>query len=581
MILLINQNTLKFRTLMKLIHKVLLVCTYILFFISNLKAQNNLNYSFDVNKISEKIDNLLMDYSSKEAGISIGIVINNELVIQKQLGLANLEHQIPITRETSFHVASVSKQFTAFAILQLENEGKLSLNDDIRKYIPQLNEFENRITINNLLNHTSGIKDEFNLLRLSGWRSNDFIANDHVLNILYNQTSLNFEPNENFMYSNSGYTLLAEIVARVSGMKFSEYTEKYIFKPLKMYNTQFVDKEGQIIKTKANSYYKDGQFYIEDVFNNTRYGATNLSTTIEDLSKWIINFNKKEVGDSSLFDKMHSQKKLNNGNTYGYANGQVIDNYKGVKRISHSGQDASYQAYIGRFPDLGISIIFFDNNSEIDVRKVVGQLTEICLSDYLENKNYTKTSEILLSKKTPIIKAVKSLKKYEGYYWNDEDRYSRQLKIQNDTLQYVRNENDKTALIPVDENEFEMVFDEYVSVSFQSNQMVVTENDGYQTTLDKYIPADYNSNSLKQFVGKYYSPELNTFYTFLVENNILVANHTRLGNFNLNAIKKDFFIGNKGSIRKVVFLRNELGKIVGLNISSSRAKNVEFHKLSE
>jgi CubicO group peptidase (beta-lactamase class C family) len=565
---------------MKFKYQTILVCTYILFSIPNIKAQNNLN-TFDVNKIENRIDSLLIDYDDKKAGMSIGIVIENKLVIQKHIGLANLEHQVPISRETSFHVASVSKQFTAFAILQLENEGKLSLSDDVRKYIPELNEFKNTITINNLLNHTSGIKDQWNLLRLSGWRLNDFIDNDHVLNILYNQTSLNFEPNEDFMYSNSGYTLLAEIVTRVSGIRFSEYTEKYIFKPLKMYNTQFVDKEGQIINNKAYSYYKDGKYYIEDIFNNTSYGATNLSTTIEDLSKWVSNFNKKEIGNSVIFKKMDTQEKLNNDETYGYANGQFINQYKGIKRIAHSGQDASYQAYIGRFPDLDISIIFSNNNSEIDGGKIIGQLTEICLSEYLENKNYKPTTETLLSKKTPIIKAVKSLKNYEGYYWNDKDRYSRQLKIQNDTLQYIRNSNDKTALIPVDKNEFEMAIDEYVSVSFQSNQIVLTLNDGYTITLDKYIPAEYDSNSLKQFVGKYYSPELNTYYTFLSEDNILVANHTRLGNFKLKAIENDFFIGNKGSIQKVLFLRDKLGKIVGLNISSSRAKNVEFIKVNE
>lgn len=565
---------------MKLKYQTILVCTYILFSIPNIKAQNNLN-TFDVNKIENRIDSLLIDYDDKKAGMSIGIVIENKLVIQKHIGLANLEHQVPISRETSFHVASVSKQFTAFAILQLENEGKLSLSDDVRKYIPELNEFKNTITIKNLLNHTSGIKDQWNLLRLSGWRLNDFIDNDHVLNILYNQTSLNFEPNEDFMYSNSGYTLLAEIVTRVSGIRFSEYTKKYIFKPLKMYNTQFVDKEGQIINNKAYSYYKDGKYYIEDIFNNTSYGATNLSTTIEDLSKWVSNFNKKEIGNSVIFKKMDTQEKLNNDETYGYANGQFINQYKGIKRIAHSGQDASYQAYIGRFPDLDLSIIFSNNNSEIDGGKIIGQLTEICLSEYLENKNYKPTTETLLSKKTPIIKAVKSLKNYEGYYWNDKDRYSRQLKIQNDTLQYIRNSNDKTALIPVDKNEFEMAIDEYVSVSFQSNQIVLTLNDGYTITLDKYIPAEYDSNSLKQFVGKYYSPELNTYYTFLSEDNILVANHTRLGNFKLKAIENDFFIGNKGSIQKVLFLRDKLGKIVGLNISSSRAKNVEFIKVNE
>jgi CubicO group peptidase (beta-lactamase class C family) len=513
--------------------------------------------------------------------LAIGIVIDHKLVIQKQKGLANLEHQVPITKETSFHVASVSKQFTAFAILQLENEGKLSLNDDIRKYIPEMNEFNKRITIHNLLNHTSGIKDQWNLLRLSGWRLNDYIDNDQVINILCNQTSLNFEPNEEFMYSNSGYTLLAEIVTRVSGMQFSEYTQKYIFKPLKMHNTQFVDKEGQIIKNKANSYYKDGQFYIEDVFNNSSYGATNLSTTIEDLSKWIINFSKKEVGNSRLFDKMNSQKKLNNGNTYGYANGQFINQYKGINRIDHTGQDASFQAYVGRFPDLNVGIIFVNNNSQINGGKVLGQLTEICFSEYLETRNYNPEPKKILNKKSPISKPVKALKNFEGYYWNDKDRYSRQLKVLNDTLQYIRNKNNKTALVPVDNNEFEMAIDEYVSVLFKSNQMVLTFYDGYQTTLDKYIPAAYDANVLKQFTGEYYSPELNTYYTFSVEDDNLVANHTRLGNFKLKAIKNDFFIGNKGSIQKVVFLRNELGKIVGLNISSSRAKNVKFNKVNE
>lgn len=563
------------------ISRQIVLCICALFFTLTSTAQDNLNYNFDVNQIANKIDALLKDYNENEPGISIGIVVDNKLAIQKQIGLANLEHQIPITSKTSFHVASVSKQFTAFAILLLENEGKLSLDDDIRKYIPEMHEFEHTITIKNLLNHTSGMKDQWNLLRLAGWRLNDFIDHDNVLKILYNQTSLNFKPNDDFMYSNSGYTLLAEIVARVSGMNFSDYTEKHIFKPLKMNNTKFVDKEGQIIKNKAKSYYKNGQEFIEDVFNNTSYGATNLSTTLEDLSKWVVNFNTKEVGSSELFDKMNSLEKLNNGNTYGYANGQFINEYRGIHRISHSGQDASYQAYIGRFPNLDISIIFFNNSSKINGGKIVGQLTEICLSEYVKSRPHQPVSKTVLTKKTPITIPVQNLRNFEGYYWDEKDRYSRQLKVQNDTLQYIRNEKDKTALLPVGKNEFEMAIDEYVSVAFKSDQIIVTLDDGYQIWLDKYIPAAYDFNTLKQFEGKYRSPELNSFYTVSVKDNRLVVNHTRLGDFHLKAIKNDYFIGNKGSIQKVVFLRNKLKEIVGLNISSSRAKNVRFNKISE
>lgn len=559
--------------------KIILVCICVLSLIPNLQAQDNFDNSFDLDLIEKRIDSLLNSYNAKEPGISIGVVKNNKLVLEKQFGIANMEHQIPIKSETSFHVASVSKQFTAFAILQLEDIGKLSLDDDIRKYIPEMNNFENKITIRNLLNHTSGLKDQWNLLRLSGWRLNDFIDNNQVLNILYNQTSLNFKPNEKFMYSNSGFTLLAEIVSRVSNMSFSEYTQKYIFKPLEMYNTQFVDRAGQIIINKSYSYFKEDTAFIEDIFNNTSVGATNLSTTIQDLSKWVVNFNSKKVGNNTIFEKMNAQGKLINGNSYGYANGQFINEYRGLTRIEHSGQDASYQAYVGRFPDINISLIFTNNNSEIDGGKLVRQLTDICLNKYFQPQENNPNSKNLLTKKKPMTTKERTLQNFEGYYWNDKDRYSRQIKVQNDTLQYIRNNSDKTALIPVDKYEFEMKMDEYVSVSFNSNQMNVTLNDGYKIVLEKYIPANYNSESLKDFKGTYYSQELKSYYTILVKDNILTANHTRLGYFKLKAIKNDYFIGTKGSFQEVLFFRNKLGKIVNFKVSSSRAKDVQFDKI--
>lgn len=559
--------------------KLITVSVYILFLISKLNAQNQLDTSFNSKQIEKNIDSLFYGYEELEPGLAIGIIKNDKLIIQKQFGLANMEHQIPITSKTSFHVASVSKQFTAFAILLLENEGKLSLNDDIRKYIPEMKEFENKITIQNLLTHTSGLKDQWNLLRLAGWRLNDFIDNNQVLEILYRQETLNFQPNESFMYSNSGYTLLAEIVSRVSNMSFSNYTKKHIFIPLEMYNTQFVDQEGQIIKNKSYSYYKDDSFYVEDVFNNTSVGATNLSTTIEDLSKWTINFSNQKIGNSKIFEKMESRMKLNNGDLNGYSYGQFINDYNGFKRIEHSGQDASYQAYLARFPEVNLSLIFMNNNSGIDGGKLIKQLTDICLNEYLEYGQKDTISPDLLVNKKPIVKNTKELQPFEGYYWHDDERYSRQIKIENDTLFYVRSESDKTALIPVDDNEFEMELDEYVSVFFNADQMIVTLDDGYKISLYKYAPANYNLHSLKEFEGDYYSSELNSYYNFFSKDTSLVANHVRLGNFQLTAIKNDYFIGDKGSFQNVVFLRDASKKIIGFKVSSSRAKNVQFNKV--
>jgi len=542
------------------------------------QAQTEVDFSLALNQIEKNVDSMLNGYNEKAPGISIGIVSNNKLIYEKQFGLANVEYEIPITYETSFHVASVSKQFTAFAILLLEDEGKLSLDDDIRIYLPEMHNFQDTITIRHLLNHTSGLKDQFNLLRLSGWTLDDVITNEQVLHILFNQKSLNFQPDEKHMYSNSGYTLLAEIVARVSKMSFAEFTNKRIFKPLQMHHSQFVDTEGQIVKNKSISYYKTDSTFREDLFNNFSVGATNLNTTILDLSKWANNFDTKVVGNDSIFKKMHAQTPLNDGSFYGYAGGQFINTYKGFKRIEHSGQDASYQAYLARFPELDLSIIFTNTNGEINGARMVYDIMDICMEPYLVNKK-TSSPEKRLTHKKPIQKATSYLKQFEGYYWDEGDKYSRQIKVENDTLKFIT-QNGKTALVPVDEQEFEMNIKEYVALSFNADQMIMTLDDGYKIVSDKYIPANYNSKTLREFNGRYYSPELNAYYTFSTDENTLVANHTRLGDFKLNAIKNDYFLGNKGSFLKVVFLRNKLNNVIGFEVSSSRAKDVQFNKLN-
>ena len=557
----------------------IIIISLCLLLITKANAQEKVDFSSTLHQIDKSIDSLLNGYNENAPGISIGIVSNNKLVYEKQFGLANLDYEIPITYETSFHVASVSKQITAFAILLLEDEGKLSIDDDIRIYLPEMYNFQNTITIRHLLNHTSGLKDQFNLLRLSGWTLDDVITNTQVLHILFNQKTLNFQPNEKHMYSNSGYTLLAEIVARVSKMSFAEFTNKRIFKPLQMHQSQFVDTEGQIVKNKSISYYKTDSTYREDLFNNFSVGATNLNTTIQDLSKWANNFDTKVVGNDSIFKKMHAQTPLNDGSFYGYAGGQFINTYKGFKRIEHSGQDASYQAYLARFPELNLSIIFTNTNGEINGARMVYDIMDICLKPYLDHKKTTSAPKKRLTHKNRIQKTTSYLKQFEGYYWDEGDKYSRQIKVENDTLKFIT-KNGKTALVPVDEQEFEMDIEEYVALTFNADQMIMTLDDGYQIVSDKYIPANYNSKTLEEFNGKYYSPELNAYYTFRTEENTLVANHTRLGDFKLNAIKNDYFLGNKGSFLKVVFLRNNSKKVIGFEVSSSRAKNVQFNKLN-
>lgn len=333
------------------------ILSIIAFFMS-LFAFGQVNNSKDV-FLENKIDAVFKDIKKIDPGVSVRILKDNKIIAQKNYGLANLEYQIPVSNKTVFHAASVSKQFTAFAILLLEAEGKLSLNDDVRKYIPEMHVFDKKITLKHLATHTSGIKDQHNITRLAGFNLDDIITNEQALNLIYNQKTLNFEPNEQFMYSNSGYTLLAEVVARVSKQSFSSFIKERIFIPLKMNNSLFVDKTGQLVKNKAYSYYKENGVYRKDIYQNSSVGASNLATTIEDLTKWSINFSTYTVGNKSIFEKMKKLESLNNGKTYGYGLGLFVNNYKGIPKIEHSGLDASYQAYIGWFQEQNISVVFF------------------------------------------------------------------------------------------------------------------------------------------------------------------------------------------------------------------------------
>ena len=527
--------------------------------------------------LENKIDAVFKDIKKTDPGVSIALLKNNEIIVQRNYGLANLEYQIPVTNKTVFHAASVSKQFTAFAILLLEEEGKLSLDDDIRKHIPEMHNFNKKITLKHLATHTSGIKDQHNITRLAGFNLDDIITNQQALDLIYKQKTLNFEPNEQFMYSNSGYALLAEVVARVSKQSFSSFIKEKVFIPLKMNNSLFVDKTGQLVKNKAYSYYKENGVYRKDIYQNSSVGASNLATTTEDLTKWSVNFSTYTVGNKTIFEKMKKLESLNNGKTYGYGLGLFVNKYKGIKKIEHSGLDASYQTYIGWFEKHNMSLVFLSNNGELNGGRIIYKLTGICLDEFAKQP---KNSSKKLTKKNTIVKTdLQTLKNHEGFYWNVKDRFSRELRILNGSLNYVGGNGKLTKINPVGKNEYEFDSKEYTGVKINNSKMNVILDDGYTLSFEKYIPANYNNESIREFKGIYYSEELNTIYTFDTKGNELIAKHQRTGNFKLTAIKNDFFIGNKGSFRNVVFIRNNKKEVIGFKVSSSRAKNIVFKKI--
>jgi CubicO group peptidase (beta-lactamase class C family) len=282
-------------------------------------------------RVKEQVDQLFTKWDKVETpGAAIAIIKDGKIIYSRGYGMANLEYDIPNTPATVFHIASVSKQFTAFAIYLLERENKLSLDDDVRRYLPELHDFGKAITIRQLLHHTSGLRDQWNLLALAGWRLEDVITQQDVLGLIWRQKELNFAPGEQMLYSNTGYTLLGLIVERVSGTSLSKFTQERIFQPLGMTHTHFQDDYGSLVKNRAYSYYTQEGGYKYIALSYSTVGPTSLFTTVEDLARWDQNFYDGRVGGEMVLDKMQAKGQLNNGRDINYASGLVIDEYRGL-----------------------------------------------------------------------------------------------------------------------------------------------------------------------------------------------------------------------------------------------------------
>jgi CubicO group peptidase (beta-lactamase class C family) len=274
---------------------------------------------------AKEIDAIFQEVNRPDSpGAATAVIEQGKLAYQKGYGSANLEYNIPIGPDTIFHVASVSKQFTAMAVVLLERDGKLSIDDDVHKYLPELPDYSQKITLRNLLQHTSGIRDQWQTLSTAGWSMEDVITQDQILRMLFRQKELNFPPGTRHLYSNSGFTLLAEIVTRVSGKPMPEFCDERLFRPLGMTHTHFHQDLHQIVPGRAYSYSpaKGGGFENAPL-NYANVGATSLFTTADDLVKWLDNFREPKVGGATAIARLQEQCVLTNGQKVDYGLGGV------------------------------------------------------------------------------------------------------------------------------------------------------------------------------------------------------------------------------------------------------------------
>ena len=309
-----------------------------------------------------RIDAIFAPWAGTDGpGCAVSVMEGGDVVLANGYGAANLEYGIPITPASVFHVASVSKQFTALAVALLADEGRLSWDDDIRRHVPELPDYGVPITLRHLAQHTSGVRDQWSLLQMAGWRwGGDVITQGDVLDLLTRQTALHFRPGTEHLYSNSGYTLLAVAVERVSGRTLRAFTDARIFEPLGMTRTTFRDDHTLLVRDRAYAYEADGAGgYRLSIPDFAVVGASSLFTTVEDLAHWNRNFRTGEVGGRDVVRRIQETTTLASGAQVSYAYGLVHGTHRGRRTVGHGGTDAGYRSEFLRFPeeDLAVAVL--------------------------------------------------------------------------------------------------------------------------------------------------------------------------------------------------------------------------------
>lgn len=317
----------------------------------------------------------------KGPGMALAVYQHGRLVYAKAAGLANLETGTPITPQTIFHVASVSKQFTAFAIALLAREGKVDLDADVRTYLSYMPDFGTPITVRNLLQHTSGLRDQWMLLTLAGLDTRNVISQQHLINMVAHQRGLNFTPGTRYQYSNTGYTLLAEIVKQVSGKSLRQFTSERIFQPLGMTRTIFYDDVTEVVPGRAQSYYRRGDRWTRALLNFDNAGATSLFTTVEDLAKWAGNFAHPKVGDVRLIEQITTSGKLKDGSVINYGFGlRTNQQYAGHRAVMHFGSDAGFRSGFVYVPEQDFAVLLTANTPPADQLRLMQKVVDVYLN---------------------------------------------------------------------------------------------------------------------------------------------------------------------------------------------------------
>ena len=466
-----------------------------------------------------EIDSVFSEWNSITVpGGSVSIIKDGQQVFARGYGSADLEHDIGNAPGTVFYIGSVSKQFVTFCILLLEEQGKLGLDDDIHEYFPDFPDYGVPLTIRNFIHHTSGVRDYLTLMALKNRSYLDHITIEEVYNLLKQQQELNFTPGDQYLYSNSCYFMLAQVVEKASGKTIREFAREEIFEPLGMNNSLFYDNNRDLIKNRAFSYQKTSAGWANLVNRFDLVGSGGVYSTVEDLFLWDQNFyhNKLGKGGQAIIEKMHQEGMLNNGESSGYAFAIVNGKYKGLRTVSHSGSLAGYRAVQLRFPDQQFTVTILANRSDASPTSKAYKLADLYLKDQLVEE----TRETVEQKDYKVKKlSEKKMQVFAGHYWNERVGFRVEVSVQ-DNLLKLTDRSGEYFLRPISNTEFIGRDDRQMKASFtrqSDGNYELTFVDRGTFLLKPFDPVNHTQQQLASFAGSFYSPELDFTYNIRTE----------------------------------------------------------------
>ena len=519
-----------------------------------------------------RVDEIFAQWDSPESpGCALSVSQGGSPLLSRAWGMADLEHGIPNTPSTIFEGGSLAKQFTSGAVVLLALDGALSLDDDVRKYIPEVPDYGAPVTLRRLMTHTSGMRDWGSVASISGWgRGERSHRHAHVLDIVSRQSALNFEPGHEYSYSNTGYNLLAVVVDRVSGMPFAEFSRERIFEPLGMSDTQWRDDYRRIVPRRSTAYSAaDDGFLINRPIEYV-HGNGGILSTVGDLQTWNAALTDGRLGGEEFVRMMHDQATLNDGRTIAYAGGLQVRTFAGVPSVTHTGSTAGYRGFIGRYPDQQLSIGILCNVGNANPGALGGQVARVFLGDAAspdpEPAEGMSLPEEELEAKAGLYREVDTGDPLRITLEDGALRLGGQPLVANSASEFQVGASERRLVFEAAGDGGRPTIDEYTGEYYDNSFAPVEE----------FAP---DAAALEAYAGVYHSDDAETTLVVGVEDGRLVARRRPDARFELEPVYEDAF--NAGSLGRIRFDRGLDGRANALGLRQGRVYDMRFQRVAD